>query len=372
MSRRWEIFCTVVDNYGDIGVCWRLARQLVAEHGLMVRLWVDDLRALAQLWPTTDASAGRQLLAGVEVCHWREPFADPQPCEADVVVEAFACELPAVRLQAMARQSRPPLWINLEYLSAESWVAGCHGLPSQHPRLPLTKHFFFPGFDAASGGLLRERDLLDRRHALQNDAAAQAQFLDRLGLGDALAARRLSLFAYENDAVAPLLERLAAGDEPWWVLVPAGRVVPDVERWLGEALIGPRRRGTVTVAPLPFLPQDDYDRLLWSCDLNAVRGEDSLVRALWAGRPLLWQIYPQADDAHCDKLDAFGRRYLPALPEWQALLRAWNGIEPFAPAWQWAWPRRQAVAVRTQAWADELAAQPDLATALVRFCANRV
>ncbi|WP_187492385.1 elongation factor P maturation arginine rhamnosyltransferase EarP, partial [Pantoea agglomerans] len=26
MKVTWDIFCTVVDNYGDIGVTWRLAR----------------------------------------------------------------------------------------------------------------------------------------------------------------------------------------------------------------------------------------------------------------------------------------------------------------------------------------------------------
>ena len=30
MRVTWDIFCSVVDNFGDIGVTWRLARQLVA------------------------------------------------------------------------------------------------------------------------------------------------------------------------------------------------------------------------------------------------------------------------------------------------------------------------------------------------------
>ncbi len=378
--RRWDIFCAVVDNYGDIGVCWRLARQLAAGHDIAVRLWVDDLRALARLWPQADANADSQRLAGVDVRHWRSPLpADGVDGSADVVIEAFACELPEAYVEAMARRARPPVWINLEYLSAEAWVAGCHGLPSQHPRLALTKHFFFPGFDERSGGLLREAGLLDRCRAFEAEPAARARFLDGLGLeglglGDASGARLLSLFAYENDAVAALLDQLATAGEPWWVLVPEGRVMADVERWLGEPVAagGHYRRGAVTVVPLPFLRQDDYDTLLWSCDLNAVRGEDSLVRALWAGRPLLWQIYPQADGAHRDKLDAFLGRYLPALPTWRRLNRAWNGDGDFTEAWAQAWPDWPAVRARARGWADELAAQPDLAGALVRFCSNRL
>ncbi len=370
--RRWDIFCTVVDNYGDIGVCWRLARQLAAEHAFDVRLWVDDLQALARLWPETDVTAASQQLAGVEVRRWKEPLAAVAP--ADVVIEAFACELPASYIDAMASRTAPPVWINLDYLSAEAWVAGCHGLPSQHPRLPLTKHFFFPGFDVASGGLLRETDLLARRDAFQSSPAAVAQFLDGLGIGESAAAHRLSLFAYENGAVAALLDELAAAVEPWWVLVPQGRVSGDVECWLGESMsVGEHhRRGNVTVAPLPFLRQTEYDRLLWSCDLNAVRGEDSLVRALWAGRPLLWQIYLQAGAAHVAKLDAFLDLYLPGLPAWRQLNRSWNGDGDLSLRWRQAQPGWPALQARARHWAGELAAQPDLAGALVRFCANRL
>ena len=45
VRRTWDIFCSVVDNFGDIGVCWRLARRLSAGLGQQVRLWVDDLAA---------------------------------------------------------------------------------------------------------------------------------------------------------------------------------------------------------------------------------------------------------------------------------------------------------------------------------------
>ncbi|MFA5916282.1 MAG: elongation factor P maturation arginine rhamnosyltransferase EarP, partial [Burkholderiales bacterium] len=91
--RSWDIFCTVVDNYGDIGVCWRLARQLAAEHGQRVRLWVDDLASLARISPGVVPGLGVQHSRGVEIRWWREPFPAVEP--ADVVVEAFACNPPA-------------------------------------------------------------------------------------------------------------------------------------------------------------------------------------------------------------------------------------------------------------------------------------
>ena len=107
-------------------------------------------------------------MAGVEVRHWAVSLPEVEP--ARVVIEAFACELPERHLQAMAQQQPRPAWINLEYLSAEDWVVGCHAMASPHPRLPLVKHFFFPGFDEATGGLLREPGLLARRDAFRGEA----------------------------------------------------------------------------------------------------------------------------------------------------------------------------------------------------------
>ena len=125
----WDIFCTVVDNFGDIGVSFRLARQLAAEHEVAVRLWVDDLASLQQLCPELDPEQEVQFQHGVEVRHWAQNFPDVLP--GDVVIEAFACDLPENYLAAMAARTVKPIWINLEYLSAETWVQGCHGLPDR-------------------------------------------------------------------------------------------------------------------------------------------------------------------------------------------------------------------------------------------------
>ena len=132
MKASWDIFCSVVDNFGDVGVTFRLARQLVAEHDLQVRLWIDDLNAFARLCPGADPLAEEQMRDGVTVCHW--PKECPKVWQGvelpDVVVEAFACRLPPDYIEAMLGAEKRPLWFNLEYLSAEDWVSGCHGLPS--------------------------------------------------------------------------------------------------------------------------------------------------------------------------------------------------------------------------------------------------
>ncbi|MBL8512778.1 MAG: elongation factor P maturation arginine rhamnosyltransferase EarP, partial [Betaproteobacteria bacterium] len=149
-----DLFCRVVDNFGDIGVCWRLARQLAVEEGIPVRLVVDRLDVAHALVPQIAPSKDLQLIQGVTLQRWQHAGLN---CESELVIEAFACELPEDYLASMAVLAAPPVWVNLEYLSAEPWVAEDHGLPSPHPRLPLTKHFFFPGFGANTGGLLRER-----------------------------------------------------------------------------------------------------------------------------------------------------------------------------------------------------------------------
>jgi len=372
---RWDIFCSVVDNYGDIGVTWRLARQLAAEQGHVVRLWVDELGAFVRLCPEASVDAECQHWSGVEVHQWREPFPAVEP--AQVVIEAFACQLPSAYIEAMAAIGTRRLWLNLEYLSAEDWVAGCHGLPSPQPG-GLQKFFFFPGFVEGTGGLLREADLLARRRAFQADAQAQQAFLQSLGVIREAGARLISLFAYENAGLAGWLDALAADPQSTQLLVPQGKVLANLQAWLGEAQLVPgdqRRRGNLLIHVLPFVAQDDYDRLLWCCDLNAVRGEDSFVRAQWAGRPLLWHIYPQEELAHWDKLEAFLAIYnadlMPEAAAVQAeLWRAWNageGMETAWPALLEVWPVLQRHA---EQWCDDQAARSDLATTLEQFYLN--
>ena len=375
MKAHWDIFCCVVDNYGDIGVTWRLARQLVAEQGVAVRLWVDDLSAFARLCPDADVQVPSQWHQGVEVCHWLPEW--QQTTVADVVIGAFACQLPAAYVQAMLECPRPPLWLNLDYLSAESWVEGCHGLPSPQPN-GLRKVFFFPGFTAKTGGLLREASLLARREAFEQDPLACQAFLQRLGVEPAADARLISLFAYENPSLSSWLDVLAADSRANHLLVPEGRVLGDVKAWLGVdtlAVGSVVTRGALTVQILPFVSQDDYDHLLWCCDFNAVRGEDSFVRAQWAGRPLLWHIYVQEEYAHWEKLEAFLDHYVEglSLPSKVAIVdlwRGWNMDRDMGQAWQQVLEHWDELDQHARRWSAVQAARPDLATTLVQFYRN--
>jgi uncharacterized repeat protein (TIGR03837 family) len=378
--RSWDIFCTVVDNYGDIGVCWRLARQLAAAHGLRVRLWVDDLASFQRICPEIVTGCDTQHVRGVEVRWWREPMpADTEP--ADAVIEAFACNPPASYVAAMAARKPKPAWINLEYLSAEAWVQGCHGLPSPHPSLPLVKHFFFPGFVPGTGGLLAEPGLAEERDRFQRGSVEQTRFWDGIGLPAARAGEvQVSLFCYPHAGVAALLRAWAAVAASVRCLVPEGTATQALADFFGVESPTQRavwRKGRLEVREFPFLDQDRYDRLLWACDLNLVRGEDSFVRGQWAARPLAWQIYPQEAGAHWPKLQAFLDLYCRGLPQATAAAitgfwLAWNKGEALEieASWPDFWNHRAELQAHASRWARELANRGNLANNLAQFCEN--
>jgi uncharacterized repeat protein (TIGR03837 family) len=383
---RWDIFCSVVDNYGDAGVAWRLARQLALEHDIAVRLFVDDLRALSRIAPGVNPAQHENMIQGVQLLHWvgarDAAVADDG---TDAVIEAFGCGLPKHYAEAMAQRVRPPAWIVLEYLSAESWVETHHGLPSPQASMPLERHFFFPGFTPATGGLLRERGLFARRDAFQADPAARTEFWRALGVvPSAPRAIVVSLFCYPDAPLSTLLDAWADGDDPVVCVVPEGVAAGALDRWTEGRVPHPRQsltRGRLILAGIPFLAQDDYDRLLWASDINFVRGEDSFVRAQWAARPLVWNAYAQSGNAHALKLDAFLARYIDGLAADAAAAlcsfsRAWNdagdGKSAVGALWSAFRQARSALDDHARRWARALAVHADLATALVKFVADRV
>ena len=382
MTVHWDIFCRVVDNFGDAGVCWRLARQLVREHALSVRLWIDAPRALARMVPGVDPARSVQRVEGVDLRAWTKPFPETDP--ADVVVEAFGCGLPDPYTAAMARCPTPPAWFVLEYLSAEAWVEGAHGLPSPHPRLPLARRFWFPGFTPASGGLLRERDVLVARDAFRGDDHARAAFWATLAMpGPVDREWRISLFCYPNPALPALLDAWADGDDPVICVVPDGVAAGGLDAWTGGDVPHPGHpvtRGRLALHAIPFLAQDDYDRLLWSCDVNFVRGEDSFVRAQWAARPFAWHIYPQTDDAHVRKLEAFLEHFTagldaPAAAAVRHFHGAWNrvpGCGDLGAAWLEFAAACPQLLVCVDQWCASLAQNRDLASGLVSATAGEV
>lgn len=372
LPAKWDIFCRVIDNFGDIGVSWRLARQLVAEHGVAVRLWVDHIESLHALCPEVDCGLPRQTVHGVSVFQYSALPDIPQP--ADIVIEAFGCGLPEHYVRAMTARPAKPLWIILEYLSAENWVPEHHGLPSPHPQLNLPRAFFFPGFAEGTGGVMREADLLIRRDAF--DVHARCAWWARHGFDEVpLEAVAVSLFAYPHAPYQGLLSTCARGATPVVMAIPAGPLAALVR---AEYQLGADKIHTIDnleLRFLPFLPQVDYDALLWACDINFVRGEDSFVRAQWAGKPFVWHIYPQGENAHVTKLNAFLDAYCGSMPAPAAhgvrkLWHAWNEVQGEAAVehiWQGFIDARQAQIEGLRQWQTGLQQLGEMTGNLLKF-----
>ncbi len=387
----WGIFCVAIDNFGDIGVCWRLARQLHAEHAVMVHLFVDDWDALARFLrrplPASDASFHTQ---GVAVHRWQPGgmFSQAQ-CAllqgAACVVEAFGCELPRSLVMQMASANPPTPWINLEYLSAEPWAAECHLLTSPQTvpvarggAVVVPQRFYFPGFTENTGGLIRERGLLaqhDAWQSMRHEERSQGfvSFAGSTGAPCDPGTLVLSFFGYEGRAITSLLSALEESPDPSLCLVPLGRCLRSVQSHFGltdcpvpgDVL----SRGSLRVLVLPFLSQPEYDRLLSVCDVNFVRGEDSFVRALWAANPLVWQLYPQEGNTHLTKMAAFWavmRDEGGAHDSLQAFWRHWNLDEDCRDLWHHLRPQLPTLRVQARNWQQRLATNPDLTATLIQ------
>ena len=380
---RWDLFCRVVDNFGDVGVCWRLARTLIREHDASVRLWIDDRKSLHALAPAVDPGRSLQTVESIEIRHWPESSAFPDVVPADVVVEAFGCGLPEPFIEAMAARSPQPVWIVLEYLSAEPWVAEFHGRPSPHPRYPMTRMFVFPGFDDSTGGLLRERDLLARRDAF--GTPDRDRFWHELGFEPPSGeASTILMFAYASAPILQLLHEIERSAQSTVVAVPQGPLDSMIRESFGlaQSAIG-HQRGRLELRFIPFVEQSRFDGLLWAADLNFVRGEDSFVRAQWGAKPLVWQIYPQAENAHSVKLEAFLDRYLAgATPDLDRVVRefwhAWNGLHwgnrvpTIAAAWPAFVAAQSALSAHAKSWSAHLAEMDTLANRLAKIARERL
>ena len=379
LLRRCDIFCSVIDNFGDIGICWRLSRQLVAEHQLDVTLWVDDLVSFARICPLVQPAVTTQLIAGVLVRFWSTPLVELSPVEyPDLVIEALACTIPATYLEALAVHQPQALWLNLEYLSAEDWVHGCHGLASPQQGLSLNKYFFFPGFTAQTGALLREHALVTRLDAFAADSAAQKQFWLQMGMSHASDYDvKVSLFAYGQASIEDWLTQLCAGPQTTLLLVPEGVLANQLKQlWPELASSSFAQRGQLRIDILPFMPQPQYDYLLAACDINFVRGEDSVIRAHWAAKPFIWQIYRQQEQAHQVKLEAFLAKYLAAAPaSLQQLLlglhRRWDAELPLTELWPLLLENKDKIGLYNQEWRSFLMTHEDVASNLVRFAENK-
>ncbi|MCP5266048.1 MAG: elongation factor P maturation arginine rhamnosyltransferase EarP [Burkholderiaceae bacterium] len=362
---RIDIVCSVVDNFGDAGFCWRLARQLAREHRIGVRVWTDrqDLfERLARGDEPARAAALDLAHAGIEVGPIEALDACIEP--GQFVVTLFDARLPASFAARLRARSPNPPEVHVEYLSAEPWIDACHGLHSLRTDGSIA-WMFLPGFSAASGGLVREHDLDRRRECFL--ASHKHAWLARAGVSSD--ARIATLFAYPDAPIQDWLEAL--GREGGWTVLAAAGGSPFPT--------GRHRVSGVEVIALPFLAQPAFDELLWASDFAFVRGEDSWIRAHWARIPFVWAPYRQSDRLHLKKLDAFLDRFLDASaaddPASAAAIRAvshaWSEDGDIDQAWRAYRERLESIAALHRVWTDTLAARTDLASNLMTMLRSR-
>jgi uncharacterized repeat protein (TIGR03837 family) len=194
----------------------------------------------------------------------------------------------------------------------------------------------------------------------------------------------VSLFAYAGAPAEALLKCWEDGGEPIVAAVSDGHMAGRVREYFGasdRAATASLRRGRLEARILPFVPQPRYDELLWSCDINFVRGEDSFVRAQWAERPFIWNVYPQEAGAHRLKLDAFLDSYaagleLGAAAALRTLSYQWNHMDGppvnLADTWRVFLQHVKALNGHAPVWAGQVAGIGDMATNLAQFARDRV
>jgi uncharacterized repeat protein (TIGR03837 family) len=335
-----DIFCRVLDNYGDAGVTLRLAKALSAYRpDLELRIVTDDVPVFARLFPGLRPNADLQTAGGWTVIRWNRPWEGFAKRRARAVIETFACGFPDhyTRILFDPEDPAPRQIVNLEYLTAEPYAEEFHLLPSLTPVPQVRKHFFLPGFTPDTGGLILDPAYIALKHRLSDRqdtggrdrsgerARERLRISRELGLPASVSGGRdserfrIMLFSYPRD-FTPLVETLAAWDRGVEVIAAEGQAADKFfGAWTDAGRPFPAYR-------IPFVSQADFDRLILTSDFLVVRGEESLARACLSGIPFVWHAYPLEDGFQRVKVEALLARLEPYMNDRSA-------FEPLRSLW---------------------------------------
>lgn len=281
LTKTLSIFCNVIDNFGDAGFCLRLARDL--SHLYKVELLCDNLETLNKIKEKLEINDNLKILK------WPQNNNDYHL--TDIIIEAFSCRLPKFCYEKI--KEKGALVIELEYLTAERFAEECHGLKSFTNG--IESYFFFPGFTNKTGGVIIEKELIDFNY--QSNNLNKNKFF-------------INIFSYKTAPLKKFFKILFRCKKNFEINVFEGLA----QDCLNESLslnLGVEENikiNNCNIKILKMVPQSKFDELLFKADLNLVRGEDSIVRAMLSGKPFLWNIYPQSEDAHKEKLKALFAR----------------------------------------------------------------
>jgi len=304
-----DIFCEIIDNYGDIGVVYRTAKELQKIFPKSkIRAFLNRLDEFKKI-NSQVLDLPSQNIDGIEYITF-DYLRDNanELLTAQVIIEAFGCQIPEEYMEIAYDNSE--LLINLEYLSAEDWIEDFHLQSSPLGRGKLKKVFFMPGFTEKSGGVITDSNYLERiQRVLENKEFYEKKYLS--DIEDRENKIVGTLFSYEKN-FTPLLEDLKKLDKDV-VILAMGEKTHSLRKILKNFSIEDFRNflkyGKIEIRFLNFLNQEEYEELINIVDFNFVRGEDSFIRAVLTGKPYMWHIYCQEEYAHMDKIEGFLDKY---------------------------------------------------------------
>ena len=281
-----DIFCQVIDNYGDVGVAYRLAREFKRVYpNKKLRFVINQTEELNLIRKSED----------IEIILYKDISKIEN--SADLIIESFGCEIPKEYMDKALKKSK--LIINLEYFSAEKWVDDFH-LQESFLGGNLKKYFFIPGLSEKSGGILLDNEFLERKKKVE---ANKEYYLEKFEIKEKYDLIG-SVFSYEKNFDS-LIEELKKLDKKIILLILSEKTQKNFIKYFDNG----NNYDKIKFVKLPFFTYDKYEELLALCDFNLVRGEDSFVRVLLLGKPFLWHIYPQDENTHIKKLESFLEKY---------------------------------------------------------------
>lgn len=281
-----DIFCQVIDNYGDVGVAYRLAREFKRVYpNKKLRFVINQIEELNLIRKSEN----------IEVILYKDISKIEN--SADLIIESFGCEIPKEYMDKALKKSK--LIINLEYFSAEKWVDDFH-LQESFLGGNLKKYFFIPGLSEKSGGILLDNEFLERKKKVE---ANKEYYLEKFEIKEKYDLIG-SVFSYEKNFDS-LIEELKKLNKKVILLILSEKTQKNFIKYFDNG----NNYDKIKFVKLPFFTYDKYEELLALCDFNLVRGEDSFVRALLLGKPFLWHIYPQDENTHIKKLESFLEKY---------------------------------------------------------------
>lgn len=308
-----DIFCDVIDNYGDIGVVYRFSKEMKRIFPkTRVRVILNKLEELIKI--NKEATYKEyQIINKIEYIF--EDFFKKKFEEfgvSDIIIEAFGCNIFDEYIKLGKEQSK--LWINLEYLSGEKWIEDFHLNQSLINSKTLKKIFYMPGFSEKSGGILIDEEFLkNREYGKNSKEKVLKDFFPDFNFNNKMIG---TIFSYEKN-FENLLEILNKQEKETVLILMGEKTQKSFSKFFEKKLIGDflkwKKYGKIYLYNARFFSQEEYDKIISAVDFNFTRGEDSIVRALLIGKPFLWHIYLQEDKVHMLKLRAFLDRFYESI-----------------------------------------------------------